>query len=135
MGMQNPVAAMCAFAGKGELGSLAIELRAPLNQFFDALRAFLHQDFRGFRIAQTIAGNERVLQVQADFVFVAECGGDAALGILGGRVGDFSLRQDHDAASGGQFDGSPQAGDSRALSDEDEISLHLQDTLNAGDGF
>ena len=59
--------------------------------------------------------------MQADFVFVAQGDGDSALGVLGGRVGDFSLGQDEYAAGGSEFDGSPQSGNSR--SNYQEVSL------------
>ena len=54
--VQNAVAAVCALAGEGKLGSIAIEFGAPLNQFFDALGAFFHQNFGGIGITQAVAG-------------------------------------------------------------------------------
>ena len=55
-----------------ELGSLRSNSRAPGNQLLDALGTLFDQNLRGFRIAQAVAGLQRVLQVEADFVFVAE---------------------------------------------------------------
>ena len=85
VGVQNAVAAVRAFARERELGSGAIELRAPLDQLFDARRTFFDQHARGFLVDQAVAGVERVLQMQRNFVFIAEGGGDSALRVL--RVG------------------------------------------------
>ena len=66
MSVQHAVAAVRAFAGEGDLGAGAIELRAPLDQLFDARRAFFDQDARGFFVAQSIAGLQRVFQMQTE---------------------------------------------------------------------
>ena len=47
--------------------------------------AFFHQDARGLFIAQAVAGLQRVVQMQADFIFVAQGRRDTALRVL--RVG------------------------------------------------
>ena len=56
--------------------------------------------------------------MQADFVVVAERGGDAALRILRVGFGDFALGQTQHAARGREFHRSAQAGDARAHNDE-----------------
>ena len=105
--VQNAVAAVRTLAGKGKFGSVAIEFGAPLDQLFDALRAFLNQNFGGIGIAQAVAGVERVLKVQANFVLVAEGGGDTALGILRSGIGDFALGKNQHATGWRQFDRGP----------------------------
>jgi len=112
--VQNAIAAMRAFAGEGKFGSVAIELGAPLNQFIDPLGTFFDENLGSFDVAQSVAGVERVLKVESDFIFVAERGGDSALGILRSGVGDFAFGEDNDAAGWSQFDGGPQPGDSRS---------------------
>ena len=114
MRVQNAVAAVRAFAAEGELGALAIEFRAPLNQFIDALGGVLHQYFGGFGIAQAIAGLQRVLEVETDFVFVAECGRNAALGPLRIRFSDLALGQHENRACTCQFNRGTQPGNSGA---------------------
>ena len=74
----------------------------------------LDQNFGGFRVAQPVAGVQRVLQVQADFVFIAERGGDSALRPLRIGVSDFPLGQHNHAAGRRQFDGGAQPGNSGA---------------------
>ena len=50
--VQNAAAAVRAFASEGDFGSGAVELRAPLDQLFDARRAFFHQNARGLFVDQ-----------------------------------------------------------------------------------
>ena len=121
MRMQNSIAAMSAFTPKGELGTLAIELRSPRNQFFDPLRSVLNQNFRSFWIAQAIAGIQRVLQVQADLIFVAERCGDSALRELRAGIRDLALHKHHHPPRRSEFDRCPQACNSCA--DDQKIGL------------
>src|SRR5712691_2183674 len=78
LSMQDAVPAVRPFAAKYELGAVATALRAPGDQLLDARRPLFHQDFHRIGIAQAVAGTERVLQMQADFIFVAECSGNSA---------------------------------------------------------
>ena len=105
VGVQDAVAAVRAFPAEGELGALAIEFGAPLNQFVDALGSVFHQHLGRFGIAKAIAGLQRVLQVKTDLVLVAERGRDATLGPLRVRFRDFALGQHEDRARCRQFDG------------------------------
>ena len=66
--------------------------------------------FAASTIAQAVAGIERVLQMKADFVFIAECGGNAALRPLRVGIGNLALGEDYDPAGAGQFDGGAQSG-------------------------
>ena len=114
MGMQNTVSAVSPLAPESELGSVTIELSTPGNQFLDPLGGIFHQNTRSGFVAQAIAGVEGVLEMQADFVFVAESCGNSSLRKLRAGVGDFTL-DEHDNASGGrEFDGGTQPGDSGA---------------------
>ena len=97
VGVQDAVAAVRALPAEGELGALPIEFRAPLNQFLDALGSVFDQHLGGFGIAETIARLQGVLQVEADFVFIAECGRDAALSPLRVGFGDLALGQNEDS--------------------------------------
>ena len=114
LGMKNAVAAVRALASKHQLGSAAVKLRAPRDKFFDALRPFFHQNFHRFRTAQAIAGDQGVLQMQNDFVFVAQRGRDAALGKLGVGIRDLFLRQHQYPARIRQCDCGTQTGNSGA---------------------
>src|SRR4051812_27987472 len=63
---------------------------APGNQLINSLLALLQQQFDCRHIAQAVARVERVLQVQADIVFIAQPRG-LALGINCGEIRDFLL--------------------------------------------
>jgi hypothetical protein len=71
MCVQNAIAAMRSFPGKGQLRPFAVKLRSPLNQLLDTLRTFLHQHPGRIGIHDAIAGIDCVLQVQADFILIA----------------------------------------------------------------
>ena len=105
MRVQNTIAAVRAFAGEGDFGSGAIELRSPGDQLLDALGASSTSNPRGICIAEAIAGYERVLQMQADFIFVAERGRDSALRVLRVGVADFFLGENQHAACRSEFNG------------------------------
>src|SRR5664280_1593561 len=93
MRMQHAIAAVRAFAGECQLGPVTIELGAPRDQFLNPWWTFLHQYASGLNIYQSIAGIDGVLQVQADFIFIAEGNRDSTLGILCVRFRDFTLSQ------------------------------------------
>src|SRR5258708_17111726 len=112
--MQNAIAAVSAFAPKGELGSVAIKLSTPRDQLLNALRGFFDEDLGGLGIAEAIAGIQGVLQMQADFIFVAESGSNASLGVLRAGVSDLPLGENEHAASWSQFNCRAQSGHSRA---------------------
>ena len=118
MCMQNTTAAVSSLASESNFGSGAIKLRAPLDELLNASRAFFHQHPRSFFVAKTIARFQRVVQVQADFVIVAQCGGDAALGVLGVRLRDFAFGEAKNPSNAGEFHRSAQTRDSSAYNDE-----------------
>ena len=86
MSMQDAVTAVRRLARKRQLCSFAVKLRSPIDQLLDTLRAFFHQDVRCLHVYDSVTGVDRVLQMQADFVFVAQRDGDSALRILRGRL-------------------------------------------------
>ncbi len=116
--VQHAVAAVRAFAGERDLGSGAVELRAPLDQLFDAGRAFFDQHARGLFVDQSVAGLQRVFQMQANFIVIAERGRNTALRILRVGLGDFALGQAKHAARRRKFHRGAQAGNTRANNDE-----------------
>src|SRR6516162_3367388 len=118
MGVQYTVPAVGAFSGKCDVGSGAIELGAPLNQFFNPSRAFFHQDTRRIRIAQSIAGFEGVVEVQADFVVVAQSRSDTALRVLRIGLSDLPLSKAQDAPRRGELHRGAQTGNASAHNDE-----------------
>ena len=116
--VQHAIAAVRTLASEGKPGALLIEVRAPLDEFLDAQRAFLDEDARRIAMAEAIAGDQRVLQMQADLVLVAEGDGDAALGVLGVRFAQFEFGQTEHTPIGGQLDCRPHAGDAGAHDNE-----------------
>lgn len=70
MRMQKASAAMSALGSKSQL--CAMGGRSPPDQFFNSLRSLFDQNLDRGRIAQPVAGLDRVLQMQSDLVFVAE---------------------------------------------------------------
>jgi hypothetical protein len=118
MRVQDAVAAVRAFTAEGELGSPAIEFRAPLNQFSDSLRSVFYKNSRGFWLAKAVAGLQSVLKMEADFIFVAEGCRDAALRKLGIRFSYVAFGQHQYVAGGGEFDGSTQPSNTSAYNQE-----------------
>src|SRR6185437_2295162 len=93
MGMQDAVPAVRALATESEFGTVAVELRGPGDEFLDPFRGIFDQDFCCFRIAETVACIQRVLQVQADFILVAERRRNASLRILRTGIRDLAFRE------------------------------------------
>ena len=101
--------------GKNLVGAFyAIEFGAPFNQLGNVLGAFLDQQRDGFGPAQAVAGRDGVLFVKADFIFVAEGNGDAALRIGGGRFAEIGFGQNQDRSRGAELDGGAKPGDAGA---------------------
>ena len=112
MRVQNAGPAVRRFARERQLRAGAIEFGPPLDQLRDVLRTFFHQQRNGFGAAQSVAGLDGVLLVQADFVFVAEGHRDAALRPGRGGIAQIGLGQDQHAARGAELDCGAQPGDS-----------------------
>src|SRR4051812_21487830 len=99
MSVQDPRAAMRAFARECKFGPGAVKLSAPLEQFLDSLWAFLDEHASGFRIDDSVTRIDGVLKMQADLIFIAERHRDSALRILSCRFGEFLLRE-HEHTAG-----------------------------------
>ena len=132
--MQDAITAVRALAGECQLRALAIKLRPPMDEFLNAVGALLYEHLGRLGIAQAIPRSEGVLEMQADFVFVAERGGDATLRPMRGGVSHFLLSQNHDSACACQFNGRSQPGD--AGTNDNKISfswrsLHLEKCYHA----
>jgi hypothetical protein len=119
--MEDAIAAMCAFAAKGKLGTFTIELRPPGDEFLNALRRLLDQDLCGLGITQAITSIQGVLQVQADFIFVAERRCDPALRVLRAGIRDLTFSQHQHTSGGRQLNGRAQSGDPG--SDDEKVNL------------
>jgi 3-dehydroquinate synthase len=109
------------FTRKGQFGASPVELGAPGNEFMDPVRPLFDEHARGPFVHQTITGNNGVVQMQADLVFVTEHDGNPALRILSGRFSEFLFGKHEHPASIGKRDRCTQAGDSG--SDHNEISM------------
>src|SRR5580765_3549244 len=98
------MAAVRVFQSEDQFGSV---VRTPGDQFLDAFRAFLQKSFHGGETAQTVSRAKSILQVQTDFIFVAQ---GCDWGRREDRVGDLIFFQYENSSGGGQFDGCAQAG-------------------------
>src|SRR5258708_25799983 len=105
---------MSSLPREGKLGAAGIELRGAVNQLLDAVRTFRHKHLSGFEIAESVARNQRVLQVQTDLIFIAEGHRDAALGVLRGRFAEFVFCQYQHSPRRRQLNGGTQPGDTGA---------------------
>jgi hypothetical protein len=131
VGVEDARAAVGGFAGERELGARAVEFGAPFDELGDVARAFFDQEGNRFGIAEAVAGVDGVLLVEADFVFVGEGNGDAALGVGGGGFGEVGFSEDQDAAGLAEFDGGADACDAGAY---DEV-VNVIDFLRKGHGY
>jgi hypothetical protein len=110
VGVQNATAAVRGFPRKRQLCAVAVKLCAPVYEFLNALRPFFHQHVGSVSIYDPVACLDCVLQMQADFIFVAQSYGDPALSILRVRLSQFLLGQDQHFAGLSQRDCSAQSG-------------------------
>ena len=134
MRVQDAITAVSTFTRESQLSAFAVEFRAPLDQFLDALWAFFYQDLGRVGVAQAIARIECVLKMKADLVFVAERGRNSSLRQLGRGVFEFPFGQHNDAARRSQFNCCTQSG--YAGANDEEIgfgwsTLHLQKCYHA----
>ena len=98
-GMGDPVPEMPALAGQRQgAGCVAVELRAPGDQFGHLIRAFADQHPDRLLDAETGAGDQGVGDVLFDRVALGLHRGDAALGPVGGTGGDLVLGHHDDPA-------------------------------------
>ncbi len=113
IGVQDARAAVRGLACKGQLGSRAIKFRAPFDEFGDVFRTFFDEQGHGFRAAETVTGVNGVLFVQADFVFVTERHGDAALRPGGRRIAEIGFGEHQNVARGTEFNGRTKSSNAR----------------------
>src|SRR5256714_11097604 len=112
---------MRRLAREGEVAILAVERRAVLDQLGDVARPLFDQRLDGFCIAESGAGVEGILIMQLDRVVVAQDDGDAALRVLGVRLGDLIFGEHRHAPEASERDRGAQPGD--AAADDNKISL------------
>ena len=126
MRVQNSTAGVGVFQPEYQLCSVVL---SPADQFVNALRRFFQQELYRGQIANPIARLERILQVQTDFILIAQPR-RIAFRIVRLEVGEFFLGKHKHTPGLGQFDGRAQAGDARA--DHHEISLGWKDLHKPG---
>jgi len=109
--MKDAGTAVRSFTRESEFGAGAIELGTPLDELSNVLWAFFDQESYRFGATEVVAGIKSVLFVQADFVFVAERYGDAALRPGSGGIAEIGFSENQDAACTAEFNGGAQTGD------------------------
>lgn len=112
---------MSCFASERQPGALAIELCSPVNELLNPLRPFFHQYARRFRIDDAVTGVDRVLEMEADLVFIAQGYRDPALRILRIRFRKLLLAQHQNTACFGQGDSCAQS--SHTGADNNKINV------------
>ena len=112
VGVEDAGATVSGFTGESEFGAGAIKFGAPFDELGDVLGAFFDEESDSVGAAEAVAGIDGVLLVEADFVFVAEGDGDAALGVGSGGFGETGLGEDEDSAGLAELNGGAHAGDS-----------------------
>src|SRR5882724_5022010 len=106
--MQDAGAAVRGFTREGEFGAGAIEFGTPFDKLRNVFGAFFDEKSHGFGAAEAIAGVERVLLVEADFVFVAEGYGNSALRPGSGGIAEIGFGEDQNADGAAEFNGGAQ---------------------------
>ena len=130
LGVEDAALGMAALPAEVELaravrtGYLALgEMHAQLDQLRNARRAILDDRAHGRFLAQAGARFERVAHVQFEGVLLARDGGDAALGVVGIRLGAVLLGDDRHAPVRRDFQRKRQPGNAAAQDKEIEL-LH-----------
>ena len=106
---------------------VAVEPRAPLDQFARVARPLFAQHADRALVAQAITRDHRVSGVQLRRIVRPDRGGNAALRVLGVALGRIGLRDDDDVAGSRQLDCSTEAGDSAA--DDYEVAAYIHRPL------
>jgi hypothetical protein len=100
-GVYDAVRRVAAFAAKIErAGARARELRAERDELFDALGAFVYEDFNRVRVAQSGTGSQCIANVSFERVMLVEDAGDTALRVVRIRFGAIFLGHDEDVEAG-----------------------------------
>src|SRR4029079_3913624 len=117
-GMQNAADAVSPLEAKRQPAVLiAVEVRAPVNEFAHIARSFFNEDPHRALVAETRAGLERVVSMTIGTVIGAECGGYATLRIPGVAFSRVGFGEDDDAADRRERDGRAQSSDPAAHDD------------------
>jgi hypothetical protein len=101
-------------------------VHAELDEFGDAGWAFLDDGADDVLFAEASAGLECIANVEFEGIFLTGNGGDAALGIIGIRLGAIFLGDDSNAAVRGDFESEGKAGDAAAEDEEIEVFQRLK---------
>ena len=98
------------------------------EQLVHVARAVVHEHVDRLRIAETIAGLERVARVELRRVVRTHRGGNTTLCVTGVAFSRIGLREDDDVAGLGERDGGTQTGD--AAADDQEIAAYVHRVLS-----
>src|SRR4029453_2049067 len=93
-GVDNSVMAVPPFAPEENSARLLVKVRAPLDQFLDALGSLTNDHIDDFRIAKRPAGDERILHVLFKTIVRVHHAGNAALWVAAVRLLNGVLRHD-----------------------------------------
>ena len=120
---------MPAFEAEREVAvAVGVELDAELLQLSDPVGGFFGEHLGGGSARQAAPGGERVLQVLLRRVVDRERRGGAALGPVGGRLGERPRRDErHFGPLARSGEGGEQPG--RAGADDDEVGSHAPTVL------
>ena len=77
---------MGAFASELELAAATLELNSPLDTALDLVGPLIGEGLDGVGVAESRAGLQGVLLVEADIGVVAESDRDTALSVRGSRL-------------------------------------------------
>jgi 3-dehydroquinate synthase len=101
-----------------------IELDTPRDQFADESRTIFDKDLDGARVAQAVAGGDRVRRMQLRRVIRSDRRGNAALRVAGIAFSGSAFREDQDVAVTGDFGNRAKRGD--AAADDEKVRAKLQ---------
>src|SRR5215831_616707 len=111
-------AAMRGFSGKGKFSTGLVEFGAPSDQLLDPLRSFFDERTHRILATETMAGLERVGQMDRHIVFFTHRNGDTALCVNRTALERMSFREDQHPAIAAEFEGCAQTGHSTANDEE-----------------
>src|SRR5215813_386701 len=115
---ENATAAVRGFSGKGKFSTGLVEFGAPSDQLLDPLRSFFDEHTHCILATETMAGLERVGQMDRHIVFFTHRDGDAALCVNRTALERVSFREDQHPAIAAEFEGCAQTGHSTANDEE-----------------
>jgi hypothetical protein len=132
VGVENARAGVGRFAGAEELSGMAvsivIEVGAPLDQFFNAEKAFANKDFCSGAKNNSIACVYGVFQMQSNVFVAFRCDSDSTLRVMGVGLAEGLLGDYQDIAVVGQLDGCAEARDARSHHQKIHLGGHCHET-------